>query len=92
MNLVLCHKKLLLKVKETFNKIVVRPAISYGSKCWTINKKIKIKMKVAEMIILKWMCSVNRMNKIKNEYIRRNLNTTYIARKMRKNKKTIWSC
>lgn len=37
---------------------------------WIINKKTKLKLKVAEKRILRWMCDVIKLDKIGNEYIR----------------------
>ncbi|KAI0502544.1 hypothetical protein KFK09_017497 [Dendrobium nobile] len=39
----LCDRKLPLKLKEKFYKIVVRPAMLYGAKCWPL--KVKHNMK-----------------------------------------------
>lgn len=42
-----------LKVKERFCEVVMRPALMYGAKCRAINKKEEIKMKTAEMRMLR---------------------------------------
>lgn len=55
----------------------------YRSECWAINKKKGIKIKVVEMRIPRWICTVTRIDKIRNEYIRGNLGVTNIIRKMR---------
>ena len=33
---VLCDRKVPLKVKEKYYKVVVRPALLYGSECWAV--------------------------------------------------------
>lgn len=42
----------------------------HGFKCWATKKIDKIKLHVAEMRMLRWMCVVTRMDKIRNEHIR----------------------
>lgn len=47
-------------------KTVVTPAMMCGSDCMTTNKKEKLKIKVAEMRMLKWMCVANRIVEERN--------------------------
>lgn len=56
-----------------------------------LNTKEEIKMKVAQKRVLRWMwCGVIRLNRIRNECRRRNLE---IAEKMRKDKsRWYWTC
>lgn len=42
----------------------------HGFKCWATKKIDKIKLHVAEIRMLRWMCVVTRMDKIRNEHIR----------------------
>lgn len=48
-----------------------------------------IKMKVAEMIIVRWICSVTRLDKIRNEYTR-SLGVTNLTEKIRDQITTVW--
>lgn len=50
---VLRDNNMSLKVKRRFCKVVVRPEMTYGTKCWAINKKEEIKIKIADMRILR---------------------------------------
>lgn len=43
-------------------------------------KKKLIKIEIAEMRMLRWMCSVTKMDKTKNEYLRGSLDVTNIAK------------
>lgn len=45
-------------MKGKFYKTFVRPEMIYGSECRAINKK----MKLAEMIMLRWTCGVTRID------------------------------
>lgn len=59
----------------------------YGSVCWTINKKNKIKTKVTDMRVLRCMCSVTSYIKIRNEIRHiRCLRVTIITRNFRENR------
>lgn len=42
----------------------------YEFQCWAIYKKKEIKVIVAEMRMLKWICNMKRMDRITNEYRR----------------------
>lgn len=57
----------------------------YGSERWANNKKEELKLKVAEIRMLKWMCGVIKLDRIRNKYIRGNLCVANIAGKMREN-------
>ena len=48
----------------------VRPAMVYGEETWAVKKAHDKKMEVAEMKMLRWMCGVTRLDKIRNENIR----------------------
>ena len=64
---VVCDRRMKVKIKGKVYKKIVRPAMVYGAE--TVKKTHK-KMKVAEMKMLRWMCGVTRLDKIRNEKIR----------------------
>ena len=51
-------------------RTVVRPALMYGADSWTLKKAQGNKLEVAEMRMLRWMCGVTKLDKIRNERIR----------------------
>ena len=59
---VLCDRRMNVKIKGKVYKMIVRPAMVYGAETWAVKM-----MEVADMKILRWMCSVTRLDKIRNE-------------------------
>ena len=55
----------------------------YGTECWAVKKQYVSKMNVAEMRMLRQMCSKTRRNKIMNERIRKMIEVAAIEEKMR---------
>ena len=55
----------------------------YGTECWAVKKQHVQKMSVVEMRMLRWMSGKIRMDKIRNEHIRKNLGVASIGDKIR---------
>lgn len=66
---VLCDRKMPLKLKGKFSKIVIRLAMLYGTICWAIQKQHVHKMSVTEMIMLRWISGTTRKDRIPKEEI-----------------------
>ena len=67
---VLCDRRISARVKGRVYKAVVRPALLYGSETWALKKTQERKIEVAEMRMLRWMCGVTKLDRIRNEHIR----------------------
>ena len=68
---VLCDRRMKVKIKGKVYKTIVGPAMVYGAETlWAVKKVHEKKMEVAEMNMLRWMCGVTRLDKIRNEKIR----------------------
>jgi hypothetical protein len=83
---VLCDRRIPMKVKGKFYRTVVRPAMLYGSECWAVRRDHIQKLCVAEMRMLRWMCGKTRKDKVRNEYIRRDVGVVPIDIKLRENR------
>ncbi|KAL5163533.1 Sugar transporter ERD6-like 16 [Glycine soja] len=83
---VLCDAKVPIKLKGKFYRTAVRPAILYGTECWTVKSQHENKVGVAEMRMLRWMCGKIRQDKIRNEAIRERVGVAPIVEKMVENR------
>ena len=79
---VLCDRRINVKLKGKVYKTAVRPAMLYGAETWASKKAQESKLNVAEMKMLRWMCGVTRLDKIRNERIRGTVKVTEIAKKV----------
>ena len=68
---VLCDRRISLRLKEKFYKMIIRLTMLYGTECWAVKKQYVSKMNIAEMRMLRWMCGKTIRDKIKNEHIRK---------------------
>ncbi|KAG5598547.1 hypothetical protein H5410_029917 [Solanum commersonii] len=71
---VLCDKKIPPRLKGKFYRVVVRPALLYGAKCWPVKNAHVQKMHVAEM---------RMSDKIRNEVIREKVGVASVVDKLR---------
>ena len=67
---VLCDRKLSAKVRGKMYKSVVRPTMLYGMETVAVTERQVVKMKVAELKMVKWALGVTRKDKTRNEYLR----------------------
>ena len=79
---VLCDRKINVKVKGRVYKMVVRPTMLYGGETWPVKKAQEKKLDVTEMKMLRWMCGVTKMGKIRNERIRGTIKVVEISKKV----------
>ncbi|KAL1446119.1 hypothetical protein WDU94_000032 [Cyamophila willieti] len=79
---VLCDRKMPIKLKGKLYKSAIRPALLYGSECWTLYKSYSNQIHTTEMRMLRWIAGVTIMDKIRNKYIRGSLGVTAITEKV----------
>ena len=54
----------------------------YGAETWPIKKSQEKKLDLAEMRMLRWMCGVTRLDKIRNERIRGTTKVVEVSKKV----------
>lgn len=81
-----CDPRMPLKLKGKIYKTIIRPVVLYGSECWATKERDERRVHATEMRMLRWMCGVTRMDKIRNEYIRGSLKVAPVTEKMRSNR------
>ena len=55
-----------MKLKSKLYKIVVKPAMVYGSECWALHKQEEKGLHTTEMKTLRWSPGKTRKDRIKN--------------------------
>ena len=64
------------RVKGKVYRVAVRPAMLYGLETVALTKRQEAEMEVAELKMLRFSLGVTRMDKIRNEYIKGQVNST----------------
>ncbi|KAH0464929.1 hypothetical protein IEQ34_005032 [Dendrobium chrysotoxum] len=82
----LCDRKVPLKLKGKFYKMVVIPEIIYGAECWPLKEKHNTKLSVAEMRMLSWMSGFTLRDRIRNEHIREKVGVAPVEDKIRESR------
>jgi hypothetical protein len=67
---VLCDKRVPQKLKGKFYRTTIRPAMLYGAECWPTKRRHVQQISVAEMRMLRWICSHTRRDRVRNDDIR----------------------
>jgi hypothetical protein len=87
---VLYDKRIPMRLKGKFYRSVVRPTMVYGYsymvQCWTVDRRIKQCISVAEMKMLRWISGVTREDIRRKKYVRRTIGIVSIVDKMRENR------
>lgn len=83
--MLLSNKKLLSQIKRKYQETFVRPGTMYRSKCLPKKTKEETIMKVTEIVMLKWMDGLIRLDRIKNEHIKESSYIMNLAKKMKDN-------
>ena len=68
---------------ENFTQQRLYQLMTYGEKCWPINKQQVHKMRVVEIRTLTWKCGKTRKDGIKNEHFQEHLGAVSINDKIR---------
>ena len=80
---VLCEKRVPLRVKSNIYKSMVLPAMVYSMGTAVITKSQERKLMVMEMKVLRFMLGITRLDRAKNEEVRKKLNTGEVSTKSR---------
>jgi hypothetical protein len=79
---VLCDLRVLLKLKGKLYRTAIRPAMLYGTECWSTKRRHIQQLSVAEMRMLRWICGNTRSDRVQNDDIRERLGVTPVEEKL----------
>ncbi|KAF3661450.1 Tyrosyl-DNA phosphodiesterase-related isoform 2 [Capsicum annuum] len=71
------------KLKGTFYRVTVLPAMLYGAEYWSVKNFHIQKLKVTEMRMLRRMCGLTGRDRVRNEIIREKVRVASVEDKMR---------
>ncbi|KAK3526100.1 hypothetical protein QTP70_015423, partial [Hemibagrus guttatus] len=80
---VLCDQKISARIKGKVYRTVVRPAMLYGLETVSLRKRQESELEVAELKMLRFSLGVTRLDRIRNEYIRRTAHVGRLGDKVR---------
>ena len=80
---VFCDRRVPPKLKGRLYKVMVRPAMLYGIEALAVTKRQESKMEVAEMKMLRFSLGKTRIDKIRNEDIRKTMGVDELGGKLR---------
>src|ERR1700735_4369503 len=87
---VLCDKRMPPKLKGKIYTTVVRPALTYGSKCWTMYEKYGRALTTAEMKMRRMSLGVTKLDHIRSQHIRGTLHIKEAIVEKIKNERIDW--
>ncbi|KAJ8714621.1 hypothetical protein PYW07_002846 [Mythimna separata] len=88
-----CDPRMPFKLKGAIYKSVIRPVILYGLECWAMKKMDEKRLHLVEMRMLRWVCGVTRMDKVRNKCIRESLKVAPVTEKLEGYRFVlVWSC
>lgn len=68
---IIWNKTLTKRVKRLIYKSIVEPILIYGSDVWTMTARNKMRLQAAEMEYWRRSCGLTKLDKVRNEEIRR---------------------
>jgi hypothetical protein len=71
-----------LKLKDKFYRTAIRPVMLYGAECWPTKRRHVQQLSVAEMCMLRWICSNTRRDRVRNDDIRERLGVAPVEEKL----------
>ncbi|XP_048006510.1 uncharacterized protein LOC125241869 [Leguminivora glycinivorella] len=83
---VTCDRRMPVKLKDLVYKSIIRPVLTYGSETWAMKQEHVRSVQVTEMKMLRWMCGVTRLDRIRNEHVRGSLGVRDIADKLQESR------
>lgn len=87
---ILCDRKMPAALKGKIYATVIRPALTYGTECWTTYESYKSKMRSTEMKMLRMSLGVTLKDKIRSTNVRGSLKVKNEIEENMKEKQLRW--
>ena len=81
---IICDRTVPDKIKGRLYKVMVRPAMLYGMEAVAVTKAQERKMEVAEMKMLRLSIGKTRLDRIRNEEVRRRLGVVELGHQLKR--------
>ena len=82
----LCDRRAPCGLKGKIHRLVVRPAVMYGSETWPMRRRWEDRLDVTEMRMLRFSCGLTRLDKVRNTLIRGTTKVTSMSNKIRESR------
>lgn len=77
---ILCDKTVPKRLKGKVYRVMVRPVMMYGSETWATKVQDEKKLAAAEIRILRWTVGKTKLDKVRNEDVRKELRVADISK------------
>ena len=79
-------------MKETVYKAWMRPLMLFGLETEALRKRQETELEIAEVKMLRFSMEVRRMDRMRNENIRRTADVRCFGEKVRSQTAIVWTC
>lgn len=90
LNSLLWSKNMRVVTKIKIFEAIVEPILTYGAECWQMSISDKEKIDVVEMDFLRRACRISRLDRVRNEDIRRRTGRIFTTSERIESRQLIW--
>ena len=80
---IFCEKEMNKETKLRIHNITVKAALKFGSEAWVLKKREKQRLEAAQMIFLRHLLGITKLDKEKNQCIRQKTGAQNIVKEIK---------